>query len=155
MTASWSDFRESSPDLEAAGRRLLVGADGVAFALLATVGDGARPHLAPVCPVFCGGHVYLVSAAHTPKTADLHTRRGFVLHALPGPADEEFQVAGLARRVEDAAERSAVHDAVPFAAFSRTDPIFRLELERALWVRWERVGQPDSQAVRTRWRSVP
>jgi hypothetical protein len=137
--------------MEAAARRLMIGPDGVALAFLATVGEGERPHLAPVCPVICGAHVYLVAAAHTPKAADLRARPAFVLHALPGAADEELQVAGIARLVDEAAERAAVHAAVPFAAFSRTDPIFRLELERALWVRWERVGQPDTRAVRTRW----
>lgn len=149
---SWRRFAEDAPELEAAARRLLVGADGVALGMLATASPEARPHLAPVCPVFCADHVYLVSAGRTPKTGDLRSNRAFVLHALPGAADEELQVAGLAHEVTGADERAAVHAAVPFAAFSRADPIFRLELERALWVRWERVGQPDTRAVRTRWR---
>jgi hypothetical protein len=149
---SWRRLAEDAPDLEAAARRLLVGADGVALGMLATASREAVPHLAPVCPVFCGEHVYLVSAGHTPKTVDLRANRAFVLHALPGAADEELQVAGFASEVTGADERAAVHAAIPFAAFSRTDPIFRLELERALWVRWERVGQPDTRAVRTRWR---
>ena len=36
-------------------------------------------------------------------------------------------------------------------AFKTTDPIFRLSVERALWVYWERAGQPDTKAVRRRW----
>jgi hypothetical protein len=44
-----------------------------------------------------------------------------------------------------------VHDAIPFPSFQRTDPIFRLSVERALWVYWERAGQPDTRAVRRRW----
>jgi hypothetical protein len=149
---SWRRFAQDAPDLAAAARRLLVGADGVAFGMLATASREGRPHLAPVCPVYCGDDVYLVSAGHTPKTVDLRSNGAFVLHALPGAADEEVQIAGFAREVADPDERAAVHSAVKFAAFSRTDPIFRLELERALWVRWERVGQPDTRAVRTRWR---
>jgi hypothetical protein len=33
-------------------------------------------------------------------------------------------------------------------------PIFRLVVERVLWVHWERVGQPDTRAVR-RYRVSP
>jgi hypothetical protein len=152
-SASWSGLVQSAPDLGAAGRRLLVGSDGVAFGLFASVGRDARPHLSPVCPVFCGEHVYLVAAGHTPKVADLRRNPAFVLHALPAASDEEFQIAGRAEEVLDATEREAVHAAIPFAAFGRTDPIFRLAIERALWVRWERVGQPDTEAVRTRWKA--
>jgi len=43
--------------------------------------------------------------------------------------------------------------AIPFAAFQRSDPIFRLSIDRALWVYWERVGQPNTRPVRRRWRS--
>jgi hypothetical protein len=74
-----------------------------------------------------------------------------VLHAFLGANDEEFQVAGRAAEVLDETQRSAVHAAIPFAAFQRADPVFRLDVERALWVYWERVGQPDTRAVRRRW----
>ena len=46
---------------------------------------------------------------------------------------------------------AAVHAAIPFASFDRADPIFRLGIERALWVYWERAGKPDTKAVRRRW----
>ncbi len=158
----WADFEEAAPDLAAAGRRLLVGEDGVAIAFLATAGlatdghsrDGnaAGPHLGPVCPVFCGDHLYLVAQTGTPKVRDLRDGTGrFALHAFLAENDEEFQVAGRAHEVTDAGERAAVHEAIPFAAFGREDPIFRFEIERSLWVHWERVGQPDTRAVRRRW----
>jgi hypothetical protein len=152
-SSSWSDFSASAGDLGAAARRLLVGADGVAFAFFATADRSAQPHLSPVCPVFCGDHVYVVAPAHTPKVGDLRANPAFVLHAMPGANDEELQVAGSAREVSDPSERSAVHDAIPFPSFGRADPIFRLRIERALWVRWERPGQPDTHPVRTRWRA--
>jgi hypothetical protein len=60
-------------------------------------------------------------------------------------------VAGRAGEIHDPAERASVHAAIPFAAFKTSDPIFRLSIERALWVYWERVGQPDTKAVRRRW----
>jgi hypothetical protein len=149
--ASWADFEADAPDLAGAGRRLLVGPDGVAIGFLASVGAAGGPHLSPVCPVFCGRHVYVVAGARTPKARDLGFRRGYALHALLGANDEEFRIAGRASAVPAADERAAVHEAVPFAAFGRDDPIFRLDVERALWVSWERVGKPDTRAVRRRW----
>lgn len=148
---SLAAFAAAVPEFAAAARRLFVGADGVAIGFLATVSASARPHLAPVCPVFCGDELYLVAAAHSPKASDLRANGAFVLHAFLGANDEELQLAGRAHEVEEPAERAAVHAAIPFASFQRSDPIFRLGLERALWVHWECPGQPDTKAVRRRW----
>jgi hypothetical protein len=148
---SFAAFAAAAPEFAAAARRLFVGADGVAIGFLATASAGGRPHLAPVCPVFCGDALYLVAVARSPKTADLRENGAYALHAFLGANDEELQLAGRAREVESDAERSAVHAAIPFGSFGRTDPIFRLDVERALWVHWERAGQPDTKAVRRRW----
>jgi hypothetical protein len=150
--ASWRELSQRAPELAEAGRRLLVGADGIAIAFLATAARGG-PHLSPVCPVFSGTGLFVVAAAATPKARDLRTRGRFALHAFLGASDEEFQVAGRAREVEDAAERAQVHRDVRFAAFDRADPIFELAIERALWVHWERPGQPGTRAIRQRWRA--
>jgi hypothetical protein len=152
---SFAAFEAAAPDFAAAARRLLVGADGVAIGFLATGSASGRPHLAPVCPVFCGGDLHVIATAHSPKTADLRATGAFVLHAFLGANDEELQLAGDAIEVTGAEERAAVHAAIPFPAFARSDPIFRLDVERALWVSWERVGQPDTKAVRRRWRAEP
>jgi hypothetical protein len=149
--ASFAAFAAAAPDFASAARRLFVGADGVAIGFLATASAAARPHLAPVCPVFCGDELYLVAVAHSPKAVDLRENGAYVLHAFVGANDEELQLAGCAREVESAEERAAVHAAIPFASFGRSDPIFRLPIERALWVYWERAGQPDTKAVRRRW----
>jgi hypothetical protein len=149
--ASWSDFEKAAPDLGAGGRRLLTGPDGVAIGFLASVGAHGAPRLSPVCPIFCGAHLYLSAGAHTPKSADLRASGNYVLHAFLSANDEEFQVSGRALEVHDPSERAAVHAAIPFPAFETTDPIFRFSIERALWVYWERVGQPDTKAVRRRW----
>jgi len=147
----WAGFEAAAPALATAGRRLLVGADGVAIGFLATVADAGPPHLAPVCPIFAGGGLYLSASRRTPKVADLRTGRGYALHAFLGESDEEFRIAGGAGEVLDPGERSLVHEAIPFAAFDRDDPLFRLSVESALWVHWERVGRPDTRAVRRRW----
>lgn len=154
-SVSWSALEADAAELGAAGRRLLVGDDGVAIAFLATASAEAQPHLAPVCPIFCDGHLHLCAAGKTVKVDDLRASGAFVLHAFLGPHDEEFQLAGVAHEVTDAAERARVHAAIPFAGFDREDPIFRLGLERALWVHWERVGQPDTKPVRRRWTATP
>jgi hypothetical protein len=151
--ASWSEFEKAAPKFSAAARRLLVGPDGVAIGFLASVSAHGVPHLSPVCPIFSGAYLYLSAGAHTPKVADLRASGAYVLHAFVAANDEEFQVAGRALEVHESAERSAVHAAIPFAAFKTTDPVFRLSIERALWVYWERVGQPDTKAIRRRWPS--
>ncbi len=148
---SWAEFEAAAPDFAANGRLLLVGPDGVAIAFLATVSRQGIPRLAPVCPIFCGDHLYVSAGRHTPKVSDLRATSAYVLHAFLGPDDAEFQVAGHATEVENATERSDVHAAIPFAAFDREDPIFCLSIDRSLWVYWERVGQPDTAAVRRRW----
>jgi len=148
--ASWAEFERAAPELAAAGRRLLVGDDGVAIAFLATSGSRG-PQLGPVCPIFCGDDLYLSASARTPKVGDLRGDGRYALHAFLGANDEELQVAGRAREVTAEKARAAVHEAIPFPAFQRDDPIFRFDIERALWVYWERVGQPDTRAVRRRW----
>jgi hypothetical protein len=153
--ASFAAFEAEAPDFAAAARRLLFGADGVAIGFLATASRRGLPHLSPVCPVFCADHLFVVAAAASPKTADLRENHAYVLHAFLGAHDEELQLAGRAVEIEDPAGRSAVHDAIPFAAYQKSDPIFRLDVERALWVGWERAGQPDTRAVRRRWRVAP
>jgi hypothetical protein len=150
-TASFTAFAAAAPELASAARRLFAGADGVAIGFLATASPAARPHLAPVCPVFCGDDLYVVAVARSPKAADLRENGAYVLHAFLGANDEELQLAGRAHEVESAEERTDVHAAIPFASFGRTDPIFRLDVERALWVYWQRAGQPDTKAVRRRW----
>lgn len=148
---AWSELEREAADLGEAGRRLLIGDDGVAIAFLATADAAGVPHMAPVCPIFCGDDLYLSAGRATVKVRDLRSNGRFVLHAFLGANDEELQVAGRATETTDPAERARVHEAIPFPAFDRDDPIFRLRPERALWVHWERVGQPDTKPVRRRW----
>jgi hypothetical protein len=154
MAVGWAEFERAEPDLAAAGRRLLeVGGNGVAIGWLATVSADGLPHLSPVCPIFGASELYLSAGAATAKVPDLRANGAYVLHAFLGANDEEVQVAGRASEVLEPHERAAVHAAIRFAAFGHDDPIFRLSIERALWVHWERVGQPDTRPVRRRWRA--
>lgn len=153
--ASWAEFEAEAPAFAATGRRLFIGDDGVAIGFLATATARGLPHLSPVCPIFCAPQLYVSVGAKTPKVPDLRTGGAYTLHAFLGANDEEFQIAGRAHEVADPAERTAVHAAIRFGSFQREDPIFRFDLERALWVHWERVGQPDTRPVRRRWRAPP
>jgi len=148
--ATWSEFVRAAPDIAAAGWRLLR-ADGVAIGYLATVAPGGAPRIAPVCPIFAGGGVYLSVGGHTPKQVDLFRDGRFALHAPLGPEDEEFRMSGRAVEMTDQKQREAVHTAIKFAVYDPSDPVFRLDLERCLHVRWEDSGRPGTRAIRRSW----
>lgn len=151
-TASWAVLERESPDLASAGRTLLEHDSEVAIGFLATVSAAGAPHLAPVCPIFCGDHLYLSVGGHTIKHRDLDATGRYVLHAFLGAQDAEFQLAGRAERIDGEAQRRQVQAAIRFGAFGRDDPIFRLWIERCLHVYWERPGEPGTRPVRRRWR---
>jgi hypothetical protein len=151
--ARWAEFASDAPAIASAGARRLVGADGIAIGFLATVSARGGPRLAPVCPIFCGDELYVSTASRSPKVEDLRRRRQYALHAFLGENDEEFQMSGRAIEVTEDAERAAVHAAIPFRSFSAADPLFRLAIDRVVWVYWERVGEPDTYAMRRSWRA--
>ena len=84
---SWLTFATAAPEMAAAGRRLLVGADGVAIGFLATVARSHQPHLSPVCPIFAPAGLYLSASAKTPKRRDLTDTGAYVLHVFLGEND--------------------------------------------------------------------
>ena len=150
---SWGDFESAAPEFATAARRLLIGPDGVAIGFLATASRGGTPHMAPVCPIFSGTNLYLSAASRTPKVRDLRANPRYSLHAFLGPNDEELQLLGSSYEVISETERDTVHKAIRFGSFDIEHPIFRLSIHAAVWVYWERVGQPDTRAVRKRWQS--
>lgn len=147
---SWRKLEEEAPDLAKSGKRLLQGDGTVAIGFIATCSSD-KPHIAPVCPIFCNSDVYICATEKSPKTKDLRKNEKYTLHAFLGKNDEEFQMSGAAFELTDENEKAKVHNAIPFASFDKSDPIFHLKVERVLWAYWERVGQPDTQAVRKRW----
>jgi len=147
----WSEFEAAEPEIAQAGRRLLIGDDGVAIAFLATASASGRAHIAPVCPIFCESDVYLSAKTTSPKTRDLRANPSFALHACLAENDEEFQASGRANEVTDAGERARVHQAIRFGCYDAEHPVFRFEFERALWVWWENVGQPGTRPIRRTW----
>ena len=107
--ASWSVFAARAPELAHAGRRLHEGPDGVAVAYLCTSARDGSPRVAPVCPIFALGDLYVCATTQSPKRRDLERDGRFCLHAALGANDEEFQVSGRAQRVLDGAEIASVH----------------------------------------------
>jgi hypothetical protein len=146
----WHEFARTAPDFASAGLRLLTQPSGVAIGFLATV-DRAL-HLAPVCPIFCDGAVYLSVGATTPKRRDLDRDGRYVLHAFLARNDEEFRIAGRASIVPAEDDRARVQSAIRFGAFGRDDPIYRLDVASAMWGYWENVGRPGTRPIR---RSFP
>lgn len=153
--AAWCDLVAQAPAIAEAALRLLEDeGGGAAVAFLATADPRGAPRLAPVCPIFARGALYLCVAERSPKRRDLARDPRFALHAALGKDDEELSLAGTAAEIADPAERAAVHAAIRFT-FSAEDPIFRLDPARALHARWENVGRPGTRAVRTRWVAEP
>lgn len=147
---NWREFAQAAPDFAAAGLRLLTQESGVAIGFLATVHRSL--HLAPVCPIFCENGVYLSVGASTPKRRDLDRDGRYVLHAFLAANDEEFRIAGRAAIVPGEHDRARVQSAIQFGAFGRDDPIYRLDIETAMWGYWENVGKPGTRPIR---RSFP
>jgi general stress protein 26 len=147
---SWAEFLAEEKSLAESGRKLLSGEGDSPIAFIATCTNNGTPHLAPVCPIFSGDHLYVSTGTKTPKRTDLEENGSYVLHAFLGNNDEEFQIAGKAFIVRDLEEINQVHSSIRFT-FKPEDPIYRLELSRALWCFWENVGQPDTFPVRKRW----
>ena len=143
----WGEFARAAPDLASAGEKLFRRFE---VAYLATVRRDGTPRMAPVCPIFAEGALYLSVARSSPKRLDLLRTGDYALHACLGENDEEFQVWGRGTLIEDPAERSRVHKAIRFQ-FKREDPVFRLDVERCLWGYWENVGKPGTRPVRKRW----
>ena len=92
-------------------------------------------------PVFTNEGIYLLAAAHTPKARQLTVNPAYSAHALLGADDLEFQFAGAARPVGEEKERLKIVSAVPFPSFDATDPIFELQIARALTVTWPEPGK--------------
>lgn len=153
--ATWAEFEADAPELAAFGRKLM---PGIPLAYLATVRPNGSPRLHPFCPIFAGGRLYGAIGRDTPKSRDLRVDGRYVIHALPGPPnDDEFSVRGHAREVDDSGLRAELEREVVAAGIGgmidsvREDPVFEFDIERADIATWELVGQPGTYAVRQRW----
>ena len=146
--ATWDDFEREAPKIAEVGRRLL---PEVAF--LATVSAKGRPRVHPFCPAITDGRLWAFVMAKSPKRRDLDASRHFAIHALPGPQDEEFYIAGTATRVHDRGSREAVLAVMPYDDADEQHLLYEFFPDHALSTRWENFQKPGMRPIHRVWRS--
>ncbi len=112
--ASWEEFEADAPELAVVATRLWPGVIALhrgdttqsrspwfSIAYLATTRPDGSPRLHPFCPVLADGTLYAVISRSSPKGDDLRRDARCVIHALPGPDDDEFSIRARAREVGD------------------------------------------------------
>jgi hypothetical protein len=113
--------------------------------------DG-RPRVHPFCPAIAEGRLWAFILTESPKRRDLDANGHYAIHALPGPEDEQFFVAGRAARVHDARVREIVLAAMPYDDADARHLLYGFVLERALWTTWENFQKPGMRPVHRLWR---
>jgi hypothetical protein len=83
-----------------------------------------------------------------------------VIHAKPGPEDDEFCIRATASEVTcDKAARALVRGVVVRSGVGgmtesvSRDPLFEFDLLQVDVARWLDIGQPGTRAVRQQWRA--
>jgi hypothetical protein len=171
--ASWATFVGQAPELAEVAARLwpgihaLDGGEPVAsgqpyFAIsyLATVRPDGSPRLHPFCPVLASGRLFAAIPHSSPKGEDLRRDGRCVIHALPGPDDDELCLRATAVEVTaDGVTRALLGRVVRTSAVGgmietvSNDPLFEFDVEQVDVAFWVDIGQPGTRAVRRRWRA--
>jgi hypothetical protein len=172
--ASWSEFETQAPELAEVAGRLWPGvvalhrgagvaADVPCFAVsyIATVRRDGGPRLHPFCPILAGGRLFGGIPRSSPKGWDLRRHPRCVIHALPGPEDDEFCVRASASEVTgDSSAKALVYAVVVTSGVGgmiesvSRDPLFEFDLEQVDVARWLDIGRPGTRAVRRQWRAT-
>ncbi|HEX2384756.1 MAG TPA: pyridoxamine 5'-phosphate oxidase family protein [Acidimicrobiales bacterium] len=173
--ATWAEFERDAPDLAAVAAMLWPGIDALHrgerpdaarpcfdVAYLATVRRDGSPRLHPFCPVLAAGNLYAAIPHSSPKGNDLRRDPRCVIHAVPGPDDDELCIRAAAVEVGDdegkRAEVVAVGAASDVGGMIETmshDPLFEFDLVQVDVARWLDIGQPGTRAERKTWRARP
>lgn len=168
--ATWSEFAAAAPEMAAvatslwpgihalaAGEAQVEGGQTFGVAYLATVRPDGGPRLHPFCPILADGSLFAAIPTSSPKGNDLRRDARCVIHATPGPEDDELCIRARAREVADAAIRRGVVDVVSRSGVggmietTSADPLFEFDIERVDASRWLDIGQPGTRAERMRW----
>jgi hypothetical protein len=144
-------FELHAPDLAAVAARLWPGItalskgkrppDGPSFAIayLATSRPDGSPRLHPFCPILANGQLYAAIPRSSPKGWDLRRDPRCVIHAQPGPADDELCIRAGAIEVTDPGARAGVATVVAISGVGgmlesvRHDPLFSSIWSRLMW----------------------
>ena len=128
------------------------------IAYLATVRLDGSPRLHPFCPVLAAGNLYAAIPKTSPKGNDLRRDARCVIHAMPGPEDDELCIRANAMEVSDDDNKRAAVVAIGAASevggmieTMSNDPLFEFDLVRVDVARWLDIGQPGTRAERRRW----
>ena len=173
--ATWAESASAAPDLAAVAERLWPGVvrlgrgeeptsrdqPTLSVAYLATTRRDGSPRLHPFCPVIAGGRLFAVIPRSSPKGWDLRRDPRCVVHAMPGPDDDELCIRARAREVPGTSEeretlvRTIEAGGVGGMIESVThDPAFELDVEQVDVARWLDIGQPGTRAERRQWRDT-
>jgi hypothetical protein len=132
--ASWAEFERLSPDIAAAGRKLLY-QFGPGLAFLATVRRDGAPRLHPICPAIVDGALCAFILPTSPKCGDLNRDGRYALHTFPPTqVEDEFCVTGRVRRVDDSARKAVVLKALHDLGVksNESETCFEFAIERAM-----------------------
>ncbi len=89
----------------------------------------------------------------SPKRRDLDANGAFAIHALPGPEDEEFYLAGTAVRIGDPDARAIALAAMPYDDADERHLLYEFLPDRALWTTWENFQKPGMRPIYRVWSS--
>jgi hypothetical protein len=145
--AKWGDFAEAEPEMARVMESSLA---WIPICYLATVRKDGGPRVHPICPIIGKGRMFVAVNQASPKRFDLKNDRRYALHALPGKDDAEFYMTGRVTMVEDPSSRDLCTKSAGHTVHE-SDWLFEFEVERVMTAHWEKVGQPDTYAVRKFW----
>ena len=170
--ASWTVVEREAPVVAASpsgcGRDLrarprtpaAAGQDTFVIAYLATLRRDGAPRLHPFCPIVAGGRLFAAIPRTSPKGWDLRRDARCVIHAMPGPDDDELCIRAAASEVAADTDTAALvqrtvarSDVGGMVESVRHEPIFELDLLQVDVAWWVDVGQPGTHAERARWPS--
>jgi hypothetical protein len=167
---TWGEMEQSAPNIARVAARLWPGVVALhageparvaeprfSVAYLATVRADASPRLHPFCPILATGKLFAAIPTSSPKGRDLRREPRCVIHALPGPDDDELCIRARGLEVIDAPTREAVLAVVGRSRVGGMiesvshDPIFEFDILRVDVARWVNIGQPGTYAERMCW----
>lgn len=173
IVAGWSDFATEAPELAAAAARrwpgivalgrgepVPLGVPRFSIAYLATLRRDGAPRLHPFCPILAGGRLFAAIPRSSPKGWDLRRDPRCVIHALPGPGDDELCIRARSHEVADGATRQLVAGVVARSDVGGmiesvgNDPLFEFDLEQVDIAVWVDIGKAGTHAERQQWRAA-
>jgi hypothetical protein len=170
--ATWAQFEQQAPEIAEVAALVWPGplalhrneshrgdAPWFAIGYLGTVRRDGGPRLHPFCPILADGRLFAAIPRASPKGWDLRRDPRCVIHAMPGPDDDELCIRAIAQEVAgDASIRAAIR-----AVVARTevegmiqsvahDPLFEFDLQQVDVARWVDIGRRCTHAIRRQWR---